>query len=60
MTKRVTMKVGRPYLGDKALAHISVRIRPDLAKLHKAQGRAGAAWLRDVIEAAMERRYLAQ
>lgn len=60
MTKKATIRVGRPYLGDKALAMISVRIRPDLAKIHKAQGRAGTAWLREVIEAAMERRYLAR
>ena len=60
MTKRVTMRVGRPYLGDKALALISLRIRPDLAKLHKAEGRAGAAWLREVVEGAIERRHLAR
>lgn len=57
MTKRVTMTVGRPFLGDRKLATISLRIRPDLAKLHKAEGRAGTAWLREVVEAALERRH---
>jgi hypothetical protein len=60
MTKRVTMNVGRPYLDDKALARISIRIDPALAKQIKAEGRSAAAWIREAVEAAAMARYRAQ